>query len=96
MTRAFRLTAASDVSHLLQVMYMYYLLGYRLTRQCEEMIVAALRDGQVDDRNGWRLDRDEIVGSQIFEILDESVTRMVSCCCFAFFVIFFFCEGEIP
>ncbi|KAK7482474.1 hypothetical protein BaRGS_00026291, partial [Batillaria attramentaria] len=55
-----------------QVMYMYYLLGFRLTRQCEEQIVEALKSGGVDHHKGWKLNEE----SEIFELLDENVARM--------------------
>nr|KAG5696125.1 hypothetical protein BaRGS_026484 [Batillaria attramentaria] len=56
-----------------QVMYMYYLLGFRLTRQCEEQIVEALKSGGVDHHKGWKLNEE----SEIFELLDENVARMM-------------------
>nr|KAG5692246.1 hypothetical protein BaRGS_011746 [Batillaria attramentaria] len=55
-----------------QVMYMYYLLGFRLTRLCEEQIMEALRSGGVDHHKGWKLNEE----SEIFELLDENVARM--------------------
>lgn len=54
-----------------QVMYMYYLLGFRLTRQCEQQILDVLKSGRVDSRSGWRLNEE----SEIFEMLDENVAR---------------------
>ncbi|KAL8563825.1 hypothetical protein ACOMHN_061949 [Nucella lapillus] len=58
-----------------QVMYMYYLLGFRLARQCQQQIIEALKTGQVDEHTGWSLDRTNVVGSEIFEMLDEKVAK---------------------
>ena len=56
---------------------MYYLLGYRLTRQCQQQIIEALRAGLADTKQGWNVDREDAVGSAIFEMMDESIAQKV-------------------
>ncbi|XP_076437341.1 uncharacterized protein LOC143276616 isoform X2 [Babylonia areolata] len=58
-----------------QVMYMYYLLGFRLTRQCQQQIVEALQTGRVDSNNSWAIYREDVVGSEIFEMMDDRVAK---------------------
>jgi hypothetical protein len=63
-------------------MYMYYLLGYRLTKMCEEQIIEALKSGNFDARAAWNAtSRDDIYGSDIFKMLNESVYKKVAESC---------------
>ena len=60
-----------------QVMYMYYLLGFRLTRQCQQQILEALQSGKASNKFAWAVNRDEAMGSVIFEMLDDSISEKV-------------------
>ncbi|XP_033731954.1 uncharacterized protein LOC117321593 [Pecten maximus] len=60
-----------------QVMYMYYLLGYRILKECQEVVLAAIRDDTFNDLVSWRQFERQRTGkvekSQIFNFLDDEV-----------------------
>ncbi|KAL5010121.1 hypothetical protein ScPMuIL_012426 [Solemya velum] len=60
-----------------QVMYMYYLLGYRIVRQCQEKVMQAIESDDFNTLISWDNVQKNATGnvgkSQIFEILDEEV-----------------------
>ncbi|XP_033733062.1 uncharacterized protein LOC117322317 [Pecten maximus] len=60
-----------------QVMYMYYLLGYRILKECQELVLTAMRENRFNDLASWRDFEGQNTGkvekSQIFQYLDEEV-----------------------
>ena len=57
-----------------QVMYMYYLLGYRIVKECQERVLTALEEDKISELATWNYDLGGRVGkSQIFNILDDEV-----------------------
>ncbi|XP_070174081.1 uncharacterized protein [Littorina saxatilis] len=60
-----------------QVMYMYYLLGFRLTRQCEEQIIQAIKSGKTAQFASWGGGGGgaDVFGSDVFEMLSDSVAK---------------------
>ncbi|KAJ8307221.1 hypothetical protein KUTeg_015305 [Tegillarca granosa] len=56
-----------------QVMYMYYLLGYRLIRSCQEKIMAAIETGEYKELDSWSDRVEQSAGnigkSQIFQFM---------------------------
>ncbi|XP_060077330.1 uncharacterized protein LOC132556893 [Ylistrum balloti] len=60
-----------------QVMYMYYLLGYRILKECQEIVMAAIEGNQFNDLASWRDFERQNTGrverSQIFQFLDDEV-----------------------
>lgn len=63
-----------------QVMYMYYLLGFRIVRMCQETVSAALNEGRINELLGW--DESEATGgigrSHIFQAFDDRVIKKAS------------------
>ena len=63
-------------------MYMYYLLGYRIVRMCQETVTAALNEDKLNELVNWderqQLARGQIGKSHIFRVFDEQVLRKVS------------------
>ncbi|KAH3703118.1 hypothetical protein DPMN_078147 [Dreissena polymorpha] len=65
-----------------QVMYMYYLLGYRIVRYCQETVTEALKHGRINELLGWE-DGETVHGGQygrshIFHAFDEQTLRKAS------------------
>ncbi|KAL3836174.1 hypothetical protein ACJMK2_021616 [Sinanodonta woodiana] len=62
-----------------QVMYMYYLLGYRIVRQCEEIVVAAIDEGNLNELLSWKAKPEGAAAnfgkSHVFQALTEEVVR---------------------
>ncbi|VDI06166.1 Hypothetical predicted protein, partial [Mytilus galloprovincialis] len=58
-----------------QVMYMYYLLGYRLGNECKERIKLCLKEDKFDDHITWDTEKKDgkFGKSQIFNFLDDEV-----------------------
>ncbi|CAG2205553.1 CHS1 [Mytilus edulis] len=58
-----------------QVMYMYYLLGYRLGNECKERIKLYLKEDKFDDHITWDTEKKDgkFGKSQIFNFLDDEV-----------------------
>ncbi|KAJ8311084.1 hypothetical protein KUTeg_011364, partial [Tegillarca granosa] len=60
-----------------QVMYMYYLLGYRIINSCQEKVMAALESNAFSELISWQERVDQSAGnigkSQIFQFLDDEV-----------------------
>ncbi|XP_069120486.1 chitin synthase chs-2-like isoform X2 [Argopecten irradians] len=60
-----------------QVMYMYYLLGYRILKECQEVVMTAIRDNAFNDLVSWRQFERQRTGqvekSQIFNFLDDEI-----------------------
>ncbi|KAL3836165.1 hypothetical protein ACJMK2_021607 [Sinanodonta woodiana] len=56
-----------------QVMYMYYLLGFRLVRQCEEVVVDAIESGNINHLLSWKTELENCGKSQVFQALSEEV-----------------------
>ncbi|CAC5419944.1 CHS1 [Mytilus coruscus] len=58
-----------------QVMYMYYLLGYRIIKECQERVLGALADNKISELATWDYDNapGRVGKSQIFNILDDEV-----------------------
>ncbi|XP_021367706.1 uncharacterized protein LOC110459670 isoform X2 [Mizuhopecten yessoensis] len=60
-----------------QVMYMYYLLGYRILKECQEVVMTAMKDNAYNDLVSWRHFQRQRTGkvekSQIFNFLDDEV-----------------------
>ncbi|CAC5369431.1 CHS1 [Mytilus coruscus] len=58
-----------------QVMYMYYLLGYRLGNECKERIKLYLKEDKFDDHITWDTEKKggKFGKSQIFNFLDDEV-----------------------
>lgn len=71
-----------------QVMYMYYLLGYRIVRECQERVLQALEQDKISDLATWadyQQQSGRVGKSQIFNILDDEVLYKV--CCYSKFDI---------
>ncbi|XP_052242460.1 chitin synthase chs-1-like [Dreissena polymorpha] len=65
-----------------QVMYMYYLLGYRIVRYCQETVTEALKHDRINELLGWE-DGETVHGGQygrshIFHAFDEQTLRKAS------------------
>ncbi|KAL3836166.1 hypothetical protein ACJMK2_021608 [Sinanodonta woodiana] len=62
-----------------QVMYMYYLLGFRIVRQCEELVVDAIENGKLNELLSWRATPNDTSAnfgkSHVFQALDSEVVR---------------------
>ena len=60
---------------------MYYLLGYRIVRNCQETVTAALNEDKLNELVNWDERQQLAVGqigrSHIFRIFDEQVLRKV-------------------
>ncbi|XP_060081250.1 uncharacterized protein LOC132560604 [Ylistrum balloti] len=60
-----------------QVMYMYYLLGYRILKECQEVVLSAINRDDFNQLISWRKFQKENTGkvekSQIFSFLDDEV-----------------------
>lgn len=60
-----------------QVMYMYYLLGYRILKECQELVMDAVKENKFNDLAGWHRFEQSKTGkvekSQLFGFLDEEV-----------------------
>ncbi|XP_071156753.1 chitin synthase chs-2-like [Mytilus edulis] len=58
-----------------QVMYMYYLLGYRIIKECQERVLGALADDRISELATWDYNNapGRVGKSQIFNILDDEV-----------------------
>ena len=63
-------------------MYMYYLLGFRIVRMCQEAVTSALNEGRLNELLSWG---DRVVSgtgnigkSHIFQAFDEQIIRKVS------------------
>jgi hypothetical protein len=65
----------------LQIMYMYYLLGYRIVRMCQKTIMEAMDADNLNALRGWRAAQSQNTGiaakSQIFQLFDEEVIAKV-------------------
>ncbi|KAK3584473.1 hypothetical protein CHS0354_005276 [Potamilus streckersoni] len=63
-----------------QVMYMYYLLGFRIVRQCQELVVDAIENGRLDELLSWKAKAEDVTAasygkSHVFQALDAEVVR---------------------
>ncbi|XP_060583230.1 LOW QUALITY PROTEIN: chitin synthase chs-2-like [Ruditapes philippinarum] len=61
-----------------QVMYMYYLLGFRIVRMCDETVTAALNAGKISDLIQWEpgsAPGPSIGRSHIFQAFDDQVLK---------------------
>ncbi|XP_060583228.1 chitin synthase chs-1-like [Ruditapes philippinarum] len=61
-----------------QVMYMYYLLGFRIVRMCQETVSAALNEGKINDLIQWEpgsAPGGAIGRSHIFQAFDDQVLK---------------------
>ena len=58
-------------------MYMYYLLGFRIVRMCEETVTAALNQNKIHELMNWEETR-EVGRSHVFQAFDEQVLRKVN------------------
>ena len=62
-------------------MYMYYLLGYRIVKECQERVLTALADNKISELATWGDQLTNFSGrvgkSQIFNILDDEVLYRV-------------------
>lgn len=60
---------------------MYYLLGYRIVRHCQETVTAALSDNRLNELVNWderqQLSWGQVGKSHIFRVFDEQVVRKV-------------------
>ncbi|XP_048727151.2 uncharacterized protein LOC125645600 isoform X7 [Ostrea edulis] len=60
-----------------QVMYMYYLLGYRIVKECQTLVLDALENADFSKIASWDEKIKTVTGiagkSEIFQILDEEV-----------------------
>jgi len=57
---------------------MYYLLGYRIIKECQERVLTALEENRISDLATWNSALGGGVGkSQIFDILDDEVLYRV-------------------
>ncbi|XP_053372898.1 uncharacterized protein LOC123560715 [Mercenaria mercenaria] len=64
-----------------QVMYMYYLLGFRIVRLCEETVTAALKGGNINELIQWEQGTSSggrIGRSHIFHVFDDQVLKKAS------------------
>lgn len=63
-----------------QVMYMYYLLGFRIVRMCQETVSAALNEGRINELIQWETGSGpsaNIGRSHIFQAFDDQVLKKV-------------------
>ncbi|XP_052803668.1 uncharacterized protein LOC128233850 isoform X2 [Mya arenaria] len=64
-----------------QVMYMYYLLGFRIVRHCQEYVTSALESGKINELISWE-DGANAAGnigkSHIFHVFDEQTNKRAS------------------
>ncbi|KAK3106192.1 hypothetical protein FSP39_014652 [Pinctada imbricata] len=58
-----------------QVMYMYYLLGYRIVKECQERVMFAMENNKLNELASWgNMESTGLAGrSQIFKLLDDEV-----------------------
>ncbi|XP_053409096.1 uncharacterized protein LOC123560719 isoform X2 [Mercenaria mercenaria] len=64
-----------------QVMYMYYLLGFRIVRMCQETVSAALNEGKINELIQWEPGTAPGAGigrSHIFQAFDDQVLKKAS------------------
>ena len=59
---------------------MYYLLGFRIVRICQETVTAALSENKLSELVNWGKDESwgQVGRSHIFRVFDEQVLRKVS------------------
>jgi len=60
---------------------MYYLLGFRIVRYCQETVTAALNNGKINELIGWedgnKVNIGKVGKSHIFQAFDEQTIRKV-------------------
>ncbi|XP_045209891.2 chitin synthase chs-2-like [Mercenaria mercenaria] len=64
-----------------QVMYMYYLLGFRIIRMCEEIVTEAVKEGKINELIYGKQEappRGRIGKSHIFHAFDDQVLKKAS------------------
>lgn len=61
-----------------QVMYMYYLLGFRIVRMCQETVTTALNEGKINALSNWDGDDSgRVFKSHIFRAFDDTMIQKV-------------------